>query len=302
MGKETVPRRLSIFISYSRQDKQIVDQLASILERGGQRPWIDRDLMPGQRWRNELKQSITDCDAFLIALSPDALDSDWCLWEFEEAVRQEKPIFPVLVRKVGELPEEMKSLHEFQFLDISNGIQADSAAALIGGLFIARPVKDSTTDTDKPATEPKMEAVAEPIQLPFGLGGEPPLDSTEPLTRLPMPMENPLPRGVEATITIAQSPTEEPRTIKIVKTIFEIGRSKERDLPIKEKRISKLHVTIYWANGAFFLIDNSLNGTWLNGERVTSNRSYRLDPHFTHGIDMAGNYTVLHFHYKLPET
>lgn len=297
-------KRLSIFISYSRQDKKLVDQLAEILERGGQRTWIDRDLMPGQRWKNELKQSIKECDAYLIALSPDALESTWCRWEYEEAVRQDKPIFPVLVRPIGELPEEMKELRDFQFLDVSEGIKADNAAALVGGIFIARSVQEVRAESS-PDIKETLEAIdtqAEGKDLLDSLNLPPPLEGTEPMTRLPMPMENPLPKGVVATLKVVKSPTMQPVEIKIVKTIFEMGRAKERDLPIKERRISKLHITLFWANGAFFLIDYSLNGTWLNGERMEGSRRYRLDPDFTHGIDMAGNYTLLHFHYSLPES
>lgn len=297
-------KRLSVFISYSRHDKKIVEQLAEILERGGQRPWIDRDLMPGQRWKNELMKSIISCDAFLFALSPDALISEWCQWEYEEAVRQNKAIFPVLVREIGELPEKLKQLGEFQFLDVSGGISPDSVAALIGALFMARPVNKIKTE-DEPETEldlrRKKTAPLDSEQssdLEFEI---PPVEGTEPLTRLPMPMENPLPAGVMATLSIIKSPTAMPSTVNMIKTIFEIGRSSERDLRIDEKRISKLHVTLYWANGAFFLIDYSMNGTWLNGERMVSNRSYKLAVNFTHLIDMAGNYTVLHFHYSLPK-
>jgi predicted component of type VI protein secretion system len=84
-------------------------------------------------------------------------------------------------------------------------------------------------------------------------------------------------------------------------TKYEIGRSSKVDLQIPERRISKEHATLYWSNGKFRITDTSMNGTWLNGERMESNRSYSLEPDFNHRIDLAENYTVLIFKYSVPE-
>ena len=75
------------------------------------------------------------------------------------------------------------------------------------------------------------------------------------------------------------------------------GAHQKNDLQLNEKRISKQHLTLYWSNGRFRIYDSSLNGTWLNGERLTSNQSYTLDANFDHHIDLAGNYTILNFRY-----
>lgn len=48
-----------------------------------------------------------------------------------------------------------------------------------------------------------------------------------------------------------------------------IGRSSKCDIPIKDKFVSKEHISITEEDGVYFLEDlNSANGTFLNGEEV----------------------------------
>ena len=299
---------LFIFISYSRQDAAIANELARLLERGGHDPFIDRELLPGQHWKDILQKQIDRCNAFVYIISPASLSSEWCQWEFNEALRQKKPIFPIRVQAYTELPEAVKGLGDIQILDMTGGINSDNVVALMGGLFHVR----TTTNLEEDAhTEPSRTTViinplfnTNPTPLPLPLLEDVEYDSTggtEPLTRLPMPLKNPLPAGVSAQLKIIQSPTVDPTSYKLYTTKYEIGRSSKNDLQINEKRISKQHLTLYWSNGRFRITDSSLNGTWLNGERLTSNQSYTLDANFDHRIDLAENYTILNFRYTVPE-
>lgn len=294
-------QQLMVFVSYSREDKKIAHGIAEILERGGHKPWIDNQLVPGQRWKDKLQQAISDCDAFLILLSPSTLDSEWCQWEYGEALDQEKPIFPVIVKPIGDgYPELFAELDNIQYLDITNGITASSTAALIGGIFRAEPVtQDKTTDTEKPVevNSPTQEYDMETAMTLTDKDSVKAIDITEPMTRLPVPHQNPLPPGVKAELTISHARTDSSTFHPIHMTMFTIGRGSDMDLTIPEKRVSKHHLSIYWANSKFFLVDYSLNGTWLNGERIQNNRPVALDAHFEHRIDLARTDTSLNFKY-----
>ena len=123
------------------------------------------------------------------------------------------------------------------------------------------------------------------------------MDGTEPMTRLPLPNENPLPAGIAATLNVVKSSSIGTIQKAIHSTTFTMGRAPTMSLPIPEKRVSKHHLTIYWANSKFFLVDYSLNGTWLNGERIQNNRPVSLDADFEHRIDLARNNTVINFIY-----
>ena len=135
-----MPDQLLVFISYSREDAEIAHQVTEILERGGHRPWIDNQLVPGQRWKDKIEQAIDDCDAFLFLLSPRALNSEYCQWEYSVAVEKQKPLFPVLIKQ-GTLnyPDELADLQNIQFVDMSGGINAANTASLIGGVFSRTP-------------------------------------------------------------------------------------------------------------------------------------------------------------------
>ncbi|MDQ7024291.1 MAG: TIR domain-containing protein [Anaerolineae bacterium] len=280
---------LFIFISYSRQDEAIANELARLLERGGHDPFIDRELLPGQHWKDILQAEIDRCDAFVYMLSPSSLNSEWCQWEYNEAVRQKKPIFPIKVEEYSSFPENLKSIGDIQMLDMTKGITSESAVALMGGFFHVRatPQKESLAIGKNDDPLPGLEVHYDDTSR------------TEPLTRLPLPLENPLPKSVTATIRIVQSPTVATAEYKIYSTTYKIGRSSQGHLQITEKRISKHHAMLYWSNGRFRLTDYSKNGTWLNGEQLTSNQSYLLAPDFNHRIDLAQNYTVLNFRYTV---
>ncbi|MEL7434533.1 MAG: TIR domain-containing protein [Chloroflexota bacterium] len=295
-------RRLTVFISYSRQEKDTAAQLAEIIQDGGHRAWFDHHLMPGQRWKPTLEKAILDCDAFLLALSRNALQSEWCIWEYTQAVAHGKAIFPVMIESFEPIyPEELEDLANIQYLDMSGGITPKNSAALIGGLHIARPIDvgrgGGIANIDALPTESVPEDSLSHLAL-----NDSNIEGTEPLTRLPLPNENPLPKGVSATLTVVESPDlDEPETVPILTTMTQIGRLSKMEVTIKQKRISKHHATIYWANGAFFLVDYSLNGTWLNGERLVNNRPVKLSADFNHRINLARKNTVLNFIYTAPE-
>ena len=298
-------QQLLVFISYSREDSEIAREIAEILERGGHKPWIDEQLILGQRWKDKLQQAISDCDAFLILLSPATLESEWCQWEYAEALDSGKPIFPVIVQAIEEeFPEDFSELNNIQYLDVSNGLTANHTAALVGGIFQARPVRETNTkdsDTEKPSDPeaPELEYNTMGTMTLTDKDAVPIVDITEPLTRLPMPNQNPLPAGVEATVILSHSRTDETKTFPLYATMFTLGRGMDMDLTIPEKRISKHHASIYWANGRFFVVDYSLNGVWLNGERIQNNYPVALDADFEHRLDLARSDTSLDFKYTV---
>ena len=53
------------------------------------------------------------------------------------------------------------------------------------------------------------------------------------------------------------------------KTIFTIGRYPTSDIQIPSARVSRLHATIHWQNGAWIIQDaESLNGLTCQGQRI----------------------------------
>jgi hypothetical protein len=75
-------RMLRIFISYSRENQTAVKTLVQDMEAVGHKAWFDQQLTGGQVWWNEVLASIRDCDLFVFALAPDALNSQACKLEY----------------------------------------------------------------------------------------------------------------------------------------------------------------------------------------------------------------------------
>lgn len=133
-----------IFVSYSRVDRTITEELASRLRRtyGHEHVWFDENLRAGQDWWDEIVAQIDQCDVFLLLISPESLDSKYCMLELEEARKRRKHIIPVLVRARTNVPPHIKNLH---MIKMERGVDVDSLTDLQAAINHAR--KHDTHDT-----------------------------------------------------------------------------------------------------------------------------------------------------------
>ncbi len=70
---------MTIFISYSHIDKNIVDTLATHMVRRNAQVWVDRwELNVGDSIVQRVQDAITDSDALLVVLSKASVNSEWC--------------------------------------------------------------------------------------------------------------------------------------------------------------------------------------------------------------------------------
>ena len=71
----------TIFISYSRKDKEWLDLFESVLKMGVTRnlytTFTDRQIVPGDRWDREIKAKIASATIALVLVTPEFLDSDY---------------------------------------------------------------------------------------------------------------------------------------------------------------------------------------------------------------------------------
>lgn len=97
-----------IFLSYSRTDKDIVNQLISQLEAAGHTVWIDREgIRGGEQWRQKIVEAIESGPIFLLVLSKNSVASDHVRAEIDVAKESRKHIIPVNLQPV-EIPSTMK--------------------------------------------------------------------------------------------------------------------------------------------------------------------------------------------------
>jgi hypothetical protein len=146
-----------IFISYSRRDQEFVTRLASDLDAQVAGVWFDQSsIQLGQKWHDEIMEGIRDCKAFILVLSPDAMESRYVREEVNKALELGKTIFPVIYRPAKWTGEFGSLVKEVQTLDLRSGSYTDNFQKLVDGLieagagratgerpFLRQPVKTS---------------------------------------------------------------------------------------------------------------------------------------------------------------
>ncbi|HEX5872727.1 MAG TPA: response regulator, partial [Longimicrobium sp.] len=112
-----------IFISYAREDKELVDKLYRKLLVAGLLPWLDsKNIVGGKKWEPEIRKAIDECDFFIFCNSIHSLDRDgMILKELRQAIERESgmrddAIFVIPVR-LDEAPL-IKALNAYQCVDL----------------------------------------------------------------------------------------------------------------------------------------------------------------------------------------
>src|SRR5262245_5208678 len=103
---------MRIFITYSSKNRDRVAALADDLNAMGHTAWFDQELTGGQAWWQEILSHILDCDLYIFALTPEALDSSPCKLEYTYAHSLKKRILPILLSEVNLnlLPPELSMI------------------------------------------------------------------------------------------------------------------------------------------------------------------------------------------------
>lgn len=114
-----------IFISYSRSDREFVEQFVAVLRSryGDDAIFYDLDIIVGAGWWDNILQEIADCNLFIYLLSDDALGSPYCQAEFRETLRLRKLFLPLIIKPRADLriaPDDLeKVLRQTQQINVS---------------------------------------------------------------------------------------------------------------------------------------------------------------------------------------
>ena len=100
-----LPARPDVFLSYAREDVEVVRLLTTALAERGKSAWVDwQDIPPTAEWLAEIYTGVEAADAFVAVMSPDSLSSDICALELAHAVEHNKRIVPLLRHEAGPIP------------------------------------------------------------------------------------------------------------------------------------------------------------------------------------------------------
>ncbi|MDX2214360.1 MAG: TIR domain-containing protein [Oculatellaceae cyanobacterium bins.114] len=93
---------LDVFISYSRADADFVRKLNDALQNQGKRTWFDQEsIASGTDFQKEIFAGIEISNHFLFVISPNSINSPYCVDEVEYAKKLNKRIVTVLYRPVN---------------------------------------------------------------------------------------------------------------------------------------------------------------------------------------------------------
>jgi hypothetical protein len=97
------PKKLKVFISYSRKDVAFAQRIVAALEARGLAPKIDtRDLPKLEDWRRELLGFIREADAVVFIVSENSISSPVCAWEVEQVANLNKRLAPIVLERVSD--------------------------------------------------------------------------------------------------------------------------------------------------------------------------------------------------------
>jgi len=111
-----------IFISYSRHDKQVAEQLVDALFSRGIEVWLDTEMIkPGTSWPDEIERGIKAASALLYIASRHSAKSEWMNLEVEAAFINGLRVIPVVIDDTGpsSIPNVLRNL---QWVDIRQGL------------------------------------------------------------------------------------------------------------------------------------------------------------------------------------
>lgn len=100
---------MQLFISYSHKDEWARELQRQIEAQLRYKTFIDkRDIFAGVDWWHEICLNIQKCDSLIFIMSPDSVESPYCIEEVKYAIALNKFIIPLILRKC-EIPDFISS-------------------------------------------------------------------------------------------------------------------------------------------------------------------------------------------------
>jgi hypothetical protein len=121
-----------VFLSYAREDRELVERLAARLEAAGYRVWWDRHLAGGAAFAREIEQRIEGALAVVVVWTEAATKSHW-VQEEASAGRDAGKLIPLRVGQVSP-PMGFRQLHAIDYAESGGRPDESAVAALIADL------------------------------------------------------------------------------------------------------------------------------------------------------------------------
>jgi hypothetical protein len=117
----TEGKKYRVFISYSREDSDLVEKIVEILEENGLHPMHDKGFGPGEGFPGQIKNYIAHSHVFMPVITKESSKRGWVHQEIGYAMALNIPVLPI---SYGEDPGQMiRDLQAFRWEDSEKGLE-----------------------------------------------------------------------------------------------------------------------------------------------------------------------------------
>lgn len=129
-----------VFISYKREHRNKARALAETLTKRGYEVWWDIELLPGQRFADEINAVLNSAKAAIVLWTPEAVASHWVKSEASIALSREI-LIPARLTEV-EIPAPYNTLHTSDLTSWDGSADAPVLDELLAGVakLVGKPV------------------------------------------------------------------------------------------------------------------------------------------------------------------
>ena len=157
--------KLSIFVSYKRDDQKQMEQIITLLRKMGHDVWYDQHISGGQKWWDKILEEIRNATLFMTAISPLYLESYPCQLEYQYAHALHKRILPIEIIPIGDyrvLPTQLQEYNIIQAYQVNSTL----VDKLNNGFLNLKPVipMPDPLPTPPPAPISELSKLNERIQ------------------------------------------------------------------------------------------------------------------------------------------
>jgi TIR domain len=122
-----------VFISYSSEDRDKIDPIVQLV-RALKKDSVFVDFIsirPGEKWADEIIKALEHCQTVLVFWCEHSAVSDWVRQEYEEGIRANKEIIPILLDDT-EVPDPLRA---YQWLDFRRNEPHGGLLSFVPRLF-----------------------------------------------------------------------------------------------------------------------------------------------------------------------
>jgi hypothetical protein len=154
-----------LFISYSRENRELVERLRQELEQAGLSIWIDKeDLKVGSvNWEQVLRDAIEGASSVLVMVSPSSRRSPYVNAEIAVAKSAKKTIYPCFIEGESWVDSAPFELIMTQGLDLRGAAYQENLPQLILALQAHSP-KQSIPEVSSPTVQPLLKEPRNPYK------------------------------------------------------------------------------------------------------------------------------------------